>query len=136
MILCLSHTKPRTAASIGQCRQAIYHHMPRCISAARRDLTHTAKIEAGRFGVVEMEGQNITSFEEHPKNPKSNLAAVFIGFLKPEIFDNIPPGNVRWSLQENIFPKLAKEGNMCGYPVPGNWINIHDPSDIEKVREL
>jgi mannose-1-phosphate guanylyltransferase/phosphomannomutase len=94
------------------------------------------KIETGRFGVVEMEGQTITSFEEHPESPKSNLAAVFIGFLKPEIFDHIPPGNVRWSLQENIFPKLAKEGNMCGYPVPGNWINIHDPSDIEKVREL
>jgi NDP-sugar pyrophosphorylase family protein len=94
------------------------------------------KIEGDRHGVVEMEGHNITSFEEHPDEPKSNLAAVFIGFLSPEIFDHIPPGNVRWSLQENIFPKLAKSGSMCGYPVPGNWINIHDPEDIEKVREL
>jgi NDP-sugar pyrophosphorylase family protein len=94
------------------------------------------KIESDRFGVVEMEGQNITSFEEHPKVPRSNLAAVFIGFLKPEVFDYIPPGNVRWSLQENIFPKLAKEGKMCGYPVPGNWINIHDLGDVRKVRNL
>lgn len=94
------------------------------------------RLGSKRFGIVEMEGSRITHFEEHPKEPKSNLVAVFIGFLKQEIFDHIPPGNIRWSLQENIFPKLAKEGKMSGYPVPSNWINIHDADDVKKVREI
>lgn len=93
------------------------------------------KFDPKRFGVVEMEGPIITHVEEHPKDPKSNLVGVFIGFLKPEIFDYIPPGDIRWSLQEDVFPKLAKEGKMCGYPVPGNWINVHDLKDVEKVRK-
>lgn len=93
-------------------------------------------IDPTRFGIVEMEGSYITSMEEHPKEPKTNLVSVFIGFLKPEVFDYIPPGDIGWSLQKNVFPKLAKEGKMCGYPVPGNWINIHDMKDVERVRRL
>ena len=93
-------------------------------------------ISPEKFGIVEMDGSQITYLEEHPKEPKSNLIGVFIGFLKPEIFDYIPPGNIRWSLQENVFPKLVKEGKMCGYPVPSNWANIHTMRDVKKVREM
>lgn len=89
-----------------------------------------------RKGIVQMDGYKIIDYEEKPKKPKTHLVAVFIGFMKPEIFDHIPPGEVFWSLQENVFPKLAKEGKLVGYPIAGNWVNIHTKEDLKKALEL
>jgi NDP-sugar pyrophosphorylase family protein len=89
-----------------------------------------------KTSIVVLDGYKIVDYEEFPKEPKSRLISVFIGFMKKEIFNYIAPGNVYWSLQENIFPKLAKEGKLIGYPVSGNWVNIHDKQDIKKVINL
>ena len=56
--------------------------------------------------------------------------------MRPEIFNYIPPGDVHWSLQEDVFPRLAKEGKLIGYPIMGNWINVHTKEDVEKVKSL
>jgi dTDP-glucose pyrophosphorylase len=101
----------------------------------------TVGIHAGtsydwRKGIVQMDGYKIIDYEEKPKKPKTYLVAVFIGFMKPEIFDYIPPGDVFWSLQENVFPRLAKEGKLVGYPIAGNWVNIHTKEDLKKALEL
>ena len=86
--------------------------------------------------VVEMEGDKITGYEEQPRKPKTHLRSTLIGVAEPSIFHRIPAGRVRWSLQENIFPQLAKEGMLAGYPVAGNWVNISSPKDIELIRRL
>jgi len=86
--------------------------------------------------VVVMDGYKIIDYEEFPKKPKTHLISVFIGFMKSDIFDYIPPGDVAWSLQENIFSKLAKEGKLIGYPISGNWINVHTKKDVEKILKL
>ncbi len=86
--------------------------------------------------VVEMEGDKITGYEEQPKRPKTHLRSTLIGVAEPSIFDRIPAGKVRWSLQENIFPQLAKEKSLAGYPVAGNWVNISSQKDIELIRKL
>lgn len=86
--------------------------------------------------VVEMEGEKITGYEEQPRKPKTHLRSTLIGIAEPSIFNRIPAGKVRWSLQENIFPELAKEGTLAGYPVAGNWVNISSPKDIELIRRL
>ena len=89
-----------------------------------------------KTSVVEMDGFKIVNYEEHPKKPKTHLVCTFIGFLKPEVFDYIPPGNVFWSMQEHVFPKLAKEGKMFGYPVAGNWVNVHTKKDVDLAIAL
>jgi mannose-1-phosphate guanylyltransferase len=89
-----------------------------------------------KTSIVEMEGYRIVNYEEFPKKPKTHLVSVFIGFMSPEIFNNVPPGEVFWSLQEHVFPKLAKEGKLVGYPVAGHWVNVHTRSDVEKIIEL
>jgi NDP-sugar pyrophosphorylase family protein len=86
--------------------------------------------------IVEMDGYKIVNYEEFPKKPKTHLISMFIGFMKPEIFDNIPPGDVKWSLQENVFPKLAKDGKLIGYPISGEWVNVHSKKDVEMVMEI
>jgi NDP-sugar pyrophosphorylase family protein len=89
-----------------------------------------------KTSVVVMDGYKIIDYEESPKTPKTHLISIFIGFMKSDIFNFIPPGDVYWSLQKNLFPKLAKEGKLVGYPIAGNWVNVHSKEDIEKVIEL
>ena len=86
-------------------------------------------------GIVEMDGYRIIDYKEKAKEGKTNLISVMIGFMKRDIFNMIPPGNVNWSLQDHIFPKLAREGKLMGYPVSGQWVNVHAKEDIEKIRE-
>jgi NDP-sugar pyrophosphorylase family protein len=86
--------------------------------------------------VVEMNGYRITNYEEYPKKPKTHLRSMLIGIAEPSIFNHIPHGDVKWSLQENVFPKLAEDGLMCGYPVSGNWVNIRTKKDVELIKRL
>lgn len=97
---------------------------------------HTRTSYEWRKGIVEMDGYHITSYEENPKKPKTKLSGVFIGFVKPEVFNMIPPGDVHWSLQENVFPKLAAEGKLIGYPISGDWVNVHSKQDVENLIKL
>ena len=86
--------------------------------------------------VVEMDGYRITGYEEHPKKPKTHLRGMLIGIAEPSVFNNIPSGVVNWSLQENVFPKLAEGGLMCGYPISGNWVNIRSKKDVDLIKRL
>jgi len=95
---------------------------------------HTRADYSWRYGVVELDGKRIVNYDEKPKKPKTSLYSTLIGFFSPEVFDHIPPGDVKWSLQENVFNKLAKEGKMFGYPTSGRWFNIHTKEDVERVR--
>ena len=97
---------------------------------------HTRRSFEWKKGIVEMDGFKIVGYEEEPKMAKTYLSSIFIGFMKKDVLNLIPPGEVYWSLQENIFPKLAKEGKLFGYPVAGNWVNIHHKEDAEKAINL
>lgn len=89
-----------------------------------------------KTSVVVLDGYKIIDYEEFPKKPKTHLISIFIGFMKNDIFNYIPPGEVYWSLQNNMFPKLAKEGKLVGYPISGNWVNVHTKKDVEKIISL
>ena len=89
-----------------------------------------------KTSIVVLDGYNIIDYEEFPKKPKTHLISVFIGFMKSEIFNHIPPGEVNWSLQQNLFPKLAVEGKLVGYPISGNWVNVHSKQDVEKIISM
>lgn len=97
---------------------------------------HTRTNYEWEKGIVEMDGYNITSYEENPKVPKTKLSGMFIGFMKPEVFNIIPPGEVYWSLQEHVFPKLAAEGKLIGYPMAGDWVNLHGKKDIDNLSKI
>lgn len=97
---------------------------------------HTRTSYDWNKGVVEMDGYNITSYEEKPKKPKTRLFSVFIGFMRPEVFNIIPPGDVSWSLQEQVFPKLASEGKLIGYPIAGDWVNVHSAKDVSNLARV
>jgi NDP-sugar pyrophosphorylase family protein len=97
---------------------------------------HTRTSFDWKTSIVVMDGYKIIDYEERPKIPKTHLISVFIGFMKKDIFDFIPPGDVYWSLQEHLFPRLAKENKLVGYPISGNWVNVHTKKDVEKIIQL
>jgi len=97
---------------------------------------HTRTSFDWKTSVVVLDGYKIVDYEELPKKPKTHLISVFIGFMKKDIFTHIPPGEIKWGLQKNVFPKLASEGKLVGYPIADNWINVHTKKDVEKIIKM
>ncbi len=95
---------------------------------------HTRADYKWKLGMVELDGNRIVRYDETPRDPLTSLYSTLIGFFSPTIFDHIPPGDVNWSLQNDIFPKISKDGGMFGYPTSGQWINVHTKEDIIKIK--
>ncbi|MAG15834.1 nucleotidyltransferase [Candidatus Woesearchaeota archaeon] len=75
------------------------------------------------YGVAKLQGNRILEFIEKPKkeNAPSNLINSGIYILEPEVIDLIPDGFSM--LEKDIFPRLAREGRLYGYPFSGQWLN-------------
>lgn len=94
--------------------------------------------DPSRYGVVELANKDrIIRFVEKPSKEKapSNLVNAGIYALNPEIFDYIPDGRP-FSIEREIFPKLAEEGELHGYNFKDYWIDIGKPSDYLKANQL
>lgn len=94
--------------------------------------------DTSRYGVAELAKDNrVLRFTEKPTCEKtpSNLINAGIYVLEPEIFDYIPSGRPV-SIEREIFPKLAEEGKLYGYPFKGLWIDIGEPKDYLKANKL
>jgi len=97
---------------------------------------HTQTSFDWKTSIVELDGSKIINYEEFPKKPKTHVVSMLIGFMKPDIFNFIPPGEVCWSLQEHMFPKLAENGKLVGYPIAGKWVNVHKMRDVRKINDI
>lgn len=95
---------------------------------------HTRADYRWKLGMVEMDGHHIVRYDEQPREPLTSLFSTLIGFFSPAIFDYIPPGDMGWRLQSDVFPKLTKEGKMFGYPTSGQWVNVHTREDVNKIK--
>ena len=75
------------------------------------------------YGVARLQGNRILEFVEKPTKDKapSNLINSGLYIMEPEIIDEIPDGFSM--LEKDVFPKLAKEERLYGYPFSGQWLN-------------
>ena len=75
------------------------------------------------YGVAILKGNRILDFVEKPKKgaSPSNLINAGLYMMEPGTINYIPEGNS--SLEKDVFPKLAKEGKLFGYPFGGQWYN-------------
>ena len=93
--------------------------------------------DPSRYGVlvVDKESGKINKFleknEYHPPGGKYIPMPINAGvyLLEPDIFNYIQPGK-KVSVEREIFPKLAEEGNLYNFPISGIW------KDIGKAEEL
>lgn len=93
--------------------------------------------DPSRYGVAEVAKKNrIKSFVEKPSdNAPSNLANAGIYVLEPDIFNYIESGR-RCSIEREIFPKLAEEGELFGHEIRGLWVDVGKPTDYIRANRL
>jgi mannose-1-phosphate guanylyltransferase len=85
------------------------------------------------YGVAKLQGTKILEFVEKPKkeDAPSKLINSGLYILEPEVIDEIPDGFAM--LEKDVFPKLAKEGRLYGYPFSGQWLNTGTLELYEKA---
>lgn len=83
-----------------------------------RPATVTAVRHPGRFGVLNVEGQHITGFEEKPTTDRPWINGGFF-VLSPSVLDYIAGDGTIW--ERGPMERLASEGNLSAYLHEGFW---------------
>ncbi len=93
---------------------------------------------ANKFGVVELsESKKIISFEEKPKNPKSNFGATACYyFIKKDLQKLIQFINSGESFDNSgdFVKYLVKNSQVFGFVFESNWFDIGSKEALEKAR--
>mgnify|MGYP001561771924 CR=1 FL=1 len=96
-------------------------------------LALTSVAQTADWGVVSLHGAHITSFTEKPGAAKtrSHVINAGVAVLQPEIFSALTPKDGK--LEADVFPRLAKEGKLAGFPFAGQWFDTGTMERYEKA---
>jgi len=96
----------------------------------------TTVTDPSHYGVARLSGSRILEFVEKPKpgEAPSNLINAGFYMLEPKIIGMIPNGFSM--LEKDVFPKLAKQGMLRGFPFEGQWFDMgtHERYELAKKR--
>ncbi|MDD9954059.1 MAG: sugar phosphate nucleotidyltransferase [Candidatus Woesearchaeota archaeon] len=101
---------------------------------AKATLALTTVEDPSSYGVVIMDGHKIEGFIEKPKkeDAPSNLISAGLYIIEPDVIDLLPEG---FSMVErDLFPKLAQQGVLFGYPFPGQWFGTDTKERLEAAK--
>lgn len=88
---------------------------------------------AGRYGMVKLEGNRISSFSEKT-NENRGLINGGVYIINRGWFDRNAPG-IRFSLEKDILEKKVGEDVITGYPCDSYFIDIGIPDDYRRAWE-
>jgi NDP-sugar pyrophosphorylase family protein len=103
--------------------------------AAVTDALHEVP-DPGRFGVVQLgQAHRIQQFIEKPRleETTSHMINAGIYMIEPSVLRMIPPKR-KVSLETEIFPVLARQGKLVGFPFLGHWFDIGNFSDYQRAN--
>ena len=83
-------------------------------------------------GVVEINHDQITRFRERPEYPGSGLVSSGAYVLQRSLVDGLGP---HCSLEQDVFPRLARSGQLCGVPTDGFFIDIGAPVSLARAQQ-
>jgi glucose-1-phosphate cytidylyltransferase len=95
--------------------------------------TVTAVQPAGRFGALDIEGQQITRFEEKPPGDGSWVNGGFF-VLEPSALDYIEGDTTVW--EREPLERLARAGQLSAFRHRGFWQPLDTLRDKVKLEEL
>lgn len=98
-----------------------------------RICTITAVKPEGRFGILDIEGDTITSFREKSKRDVGYINGGFM-VLEPKIFDYIAGDSTVF--EREPLERIAAEGQMMAYKHNGFWQCMDTMRDKEKLESL
>lgn len=83
--------------------------------------------DARAFGVVEMSGDQILTFNEKMVDPPTHLINAGCYIFNRDVIEAIPAGRVV-SVEREVFPYLLSQGiSICGYLDSSYWLDIGTP---------
>jgi NDP-sugar pyrophosphorylase family protein len=82
------------------------------------------------FGVVALDGDRVTGFEEAPQLPYWVSSGVYV--LDEEALERLPE---RGDHERSTFPELAAEGRLQAFRHEGMWLTVNTPKDLRLVEE-
>jgi len=87
------------------------------------------------YGVARLDGSRIIEFVEKPKKKEAPSNLINAGFyiIEPEVIKMIPKGFAM--LEKDVFPKLAKQGKVRGFPFSGQWFDTGNLKRYEKAKK-
>lgn len=85
------------------------------------------------YGVLDLNGRNIKGLLEKPKYTYYANAGIYL--IKRRALDEIPDGIIFNAT--DLVEKLIKKGKtVIRYPLNGTWIDIGNPQEYEKAKDL
>ena len=100
---------------------------------ARLALRHEP--EAGRYGSVSLNGGEITGFAEKCEGPGApGLINGGVYWMARELLDHAPAG--AFSLERDLFPRLAGEGWLQGRVFDAPFIDIGVPASLDAAQSM
>jgi len=102
-------------------------------SNALATIALTTVDDPSKYGVARLSGSKILEFIEKPKKAEAPSNLINSGFyiIEPEVISMIPDGNSM--LEKDVFPALAKQGRLFGYPFSGQWYDTGNMERYEKA---
>jgi mannose-1-phosphate guanylyltransferase len=101
-------------------------------SNAKVTIALTTVEDPSVYGVALLDGNRIVRFVEKPKkeDAPSMLISAGLYLVEPAVIALVPEGHAM--IEYDVFPKLAKEGVLYGYPISGQW---YDTSTMELLQK-
>jgi D,D-heptose 1,7-bisphosphate phosphatase len=88
--------------------------------------------DPSRFGVVEVDGQRITNFHHRPHSSGRGLVNGGVYLCRRNLVEALTPF---CSLEEEVFPALARDGKLTGIPFDGYFIDIGVPEALARAQQ-
>ena len=104
--------------------------------AQEADITlHLTRVpDARAFGVVELDGTNVLTFNEKMENPPTNIINAGCYIFDRAVIDAIPDDRVV-SVERETFPSLLAAGSkLVGYLDSSYWLDIGTPAALLKAN--
>ena len=95
--------------------------------------TMTAVKPEGRFGILDIVGDDIKSFREKSKNDVGYINGGYM-VLEPKIFDHIEGDST--TFEREPLETIAKEGQLVAFKHNGFWQCMDTMRDRQKLEEL
>jgi len=101
--------------------------------AHKHDATVTVVPPPGRFGAVDMNGDQVTGFREKPDGQNGFINAGFF-ILSPRVFDLIDGDSTTW--EREPMERLAKAGELMAYRHEGFWQPMDTLRDKQALETM
>ena len=84
------------------------------------------------YGVVKVDGENVTGLEEKPSSSHFMNAGIYL--LSPEAMQFVPRGGKRMDMPDLINALVKKKKRVVSFPVREYWLDIGQMEDYKKAQ--